>query len=190
MKIKISDFDLVEMLANFDCQKVIDILEENYLRCAQDLKLMNLHGRLHHNCSFEELHLEWLERFIEDIPFSYIQKKAPEFRKFYQQNLIDSQLEILGFNLEHKLIIGNALRILRTEKFEDLPIHELEDLAINTGLISRCRRCDFGHFTTDRFFQNLSFEGCSATPNGINSPVTGDCVYFVTRGINDESATS
>lgn len=180
MKIFVSDSDLQEMVVNFEYQNVVDILRGQYEKCFLFLRKQEIGGDIRFNCSYEERHLDWLGELIEAFPVDNSPNTISDFLQYYHWVCVDSQLETLEFEPEHRVLVSKALRILNHKEVKKINITELEDLAVDLGVISRCRRCQYGHFTTPAPLHQLRFEGCLEN-NLIPSPVTGGCIQFSRR---------
>jgi hypothetical protein len=183
MNLHITDQNLTASLINIQRDDVLTIIDKQLLYCNEKLRMYDITHSDAYRCSFTVKDLNWFKElhfFLAKIPV-----KAEALLKHLirvKPNEILSRLELLPVNSDH---IINTVRAVCLS-FKPLSgSKEIESLAIACRVISRCRICEYGHYTNEQFGASLSFHGCLANSR-VQSEIIANCTEF-SRRVSDDN---
>lgn len=176
---------LCQMISTFDRSDLIDMLTRRLNICIDNFDKYTLTGSDSYLCDFDERHLKWLNGLIHALSQTNRTTSLKSFIHNDKTKLKGNLLKKLGFTVDEQKKISSLIKMISLDQICVLQVSEIESIALNCGIISKCRSCQNGHFTTDINSQNLSFHGCLIN-SAIQRPIQGQCTEYSSRLIENE----
>lgn len=180
MKVILRKTDLVELLSDFDCSGLVLELKRKLDFCENTIVSFTHTQSEEYTHSYTKADLIWLSDLINALPSQNHKNRIPLFFSKYKTIHPRSVLTRIGFTLCEAIKITNIVKTLQNTRLSDLSTNKLEDIALTCNLISKCRTCVHGHYTSDHEHKSIGFMGCLIA-GAVSQPVQGDCNQYMRR---------
>lgn len=183
----LSEMELRSQLKNMDRDSIFRMLLKHLERCETRLRYFEVTKSEVYKCRFTHAEPQWLKKltaaFSEESDSNDIIKTIALVSEDKLTKTLGS-LELSPREVDKVTSYYGAMKIASNPK---VTVMELENIAIDCALLSRCRLCVSSHITGDKL-EGMKFRGCLEN-NKISEPVFGECSLFISRRAPDEQHT-
>jgi len=167
-----------------DCDSIFKMLLKHLERCKTRLHYFEVTKSEVYKCEFTHSELQWLKKLTAAFSKESDSNDIIKIIALFSEDKLTKTLGSLGLSPHEVDKVTSYYGAMKIASNPKVTVMELENIAINCALLSRCRLCESSHITSDKL-GGMKFRGCLEN-NKISEPVVGDCSLFIRRRAPDE----